>query len=1013
MLNKVQIPVSLGLGIDTKKDEKQLQGSLLSLENAYIKKTGSLSKRFGYDLLPKDILPTGQITGAISLAKYEEELVLLSSGGIYSYAPENKKWGFRGVNLTSTVTLSNVVSNSYSQTNPDVAVASGVAVYAWEDSSGGVKASVVDFTSGVSLVPEIQLKANATRPRVVVCANTIYVFYQEGGSIYCRKVQGGVFSDEATVATDLEVDFGGDDSTHFAVTILSSKMLVTYRATGGKLKIIYFLVDLTIGGLPSGCPTPVAFDDIDPTTSLDIITYQNLIHIISSGSNTVYLCLNPNFTINIAAAEISAISLKSVGMVDTPDGIDVYGEVAVDDYNNYVQFTRISDGTVDPSLPAFDSNIIQRAAGLLTKPFYSNGYSYIVVSFHSKNRLQDTNFCINNNGDLLARILPTTAGGHNTVGSCLAGVWFSGLKHHTVFAKKSRIGGSGVVSTSTVGAGIDITSAYSATSQLGKNLHIAGGYVKTYDGFSLVEHNFHLYPDEPDVTVITSGTASPTNGSDGDFYIETDVKKLYQKISGSWTEVGAGDFLSAGSYQYVIVYEWIDFAGQMHRSETSIAVTVSIAAGAGSIVTIPTLRFTDKKGVRTPPIISIYRTIADGTIFYKASDDDDPLYNDVTADAVTFIDVVSDATLQTRQMLYTTGGVLDNTQAPACTYLKTYKNRLFAIGLENSTEIAYSKEFVSSEGVAFSDLLRKQVDTKGGRLTAIAELDDKLVLFKRSNLFILTGQGPTDTATQDDFYIQSLTADIGCSDQKSIVETPLGVMFKSDKGIWLLDRGLNTKYIGDRVEDFNHLTIASATLVADVNQVRFTTEEGTTLVYDYFYDTWSTFTNHQAVSAINWQSSFVYAKTNGDVLVENTTTYSDAGTPIKMRIETGWFSMSGLQGYGRLYGIQLLGTYKSPHLLRISLSYDFNNSVKDVHTVAVMERSLFNEDLIGVIFGGIDSENYQFEIKPRIQKCESWKLIIEDISPDSTPQASLDLSAITIEYGVKKGYNKITGSRRM
>lgn len=1010
MLNKVKIPVSLGLGIDTKKDEKQLQGSLLSLQNAYIKKTGSLSKRYGYSPLSKEVLGRSSVTDAISLSKYDDEIILLANGAIYSYAPSSNKWGYKGVNLTSSLTIKNVVSNSYSQINPDLAIVNGGAVYAWEDSSGGIRSSFVDVASGVYLVPEIFIHATATRPRVVVCGTSFFIYYYNAGYIYCRKVSNGVYSDEATVASDVEA--GGDDTSHFSVSVFpsSQKMVVAYRSTGGKLKLTYFLTSMVVGDRPNGCPSPRVFDTIDPISSLDTLIEDEFINIIVSSASTDYLQVDSNFDITIDVMEISTNQLSNVAMVlTTPTVIDIYGEKYG---SSYIQFTRISAGVLDPTVP-FDTNIIQRGAGLLTKPFYNEGFSYVIVSYQSKTRLQDTNFCINNNGDVLTRILATTAGGAGSTTSSLTGVWnYNGI-YYTTFTKKSRLRSDGDINTSLVSVEVSLNdTAFSAASQLGKNLHLAGGYVKMYDGFSVVEHNFHLYPDEPTITAIPSGVADPSGGNDDDFYIETDTKELYKKIAGTWTKMNSGNFLEAGSYQYIILYEWIDYSGQVHRSSPSIAVSfTTVDAVSGNKLMLPTLLFTDKKGTRTPPVISVYRTIKDGSIFYLVSDDDNPIYNDTTVDAVMVADTMSDTEAQTRRLLYTTGGVLDNEQAPACTYLKTYKNRLFAVGLENSTEIAFSKEFVRGEGVSFSSPLIKQVDSKGGALTSLAELDDKLVLFKRANIFVMTGQGPTDTGSQDDFYITAITADIGCSEPKSIVETPIGVMFKSDKGIWLLDRGLTTKYIGDKVEKFNSLTINSATLVADTNQVRFTTLEGTTLVYDYFYDTWLTFTNQKAVSSINWQTDFVYAKADGDVFVEDSTSYLDAGIPIKSRIETGWFSLSGLQGYGRLYSIQLLGAYKSPHTLKVSISYDFNTAIKDIFTAQITDRPLYgSEDLIAEVFGGNEAENYQFEMKPRVQKCEAFKLIIEDISEG---QASFDLSAITIQYGAKKGTNKLPRTRRM
>lgn len=64
---------------------------------------------------------------------------------------------------------------------------------------------------------------------------------------------------------------------------------------------------------------------------------------------------------------------------------------------------------------------------------------------------------------------------------------------------------------------------------------------------------------------------------------------------------------------------------------------------------------------------------------------------------------------------------------------------------------------------------------------------------------------------------------------------PLGIMYKSNKGIYLLNRSLQVDYIGSPVEDYNSQNITSADLIQDKNRRRFLTSSGVTLVYDYYF----------------------------------------------------------------------------------------------------------------------------------------------------------------------------------
>ena len=74
---------------------------------------------------------------------------------------------------------------------------------------------------------------------------------------------------------------------------------------------------------------------------------------------------------------------------------------------------------------------------------------------------------------------------------------------------------------------------------LGNNAVIAGGAVTMYDGASVVEQNFHIYPNS-----LTWSSISTSGGGMG--------------LSGA-----------NSLYGYIFVYEWIDNQGQVHRSSPS------------------------------------------------------------------------------------------------------------------------------------------------------------------------------------------------------------------------------------------------------------------------------------------------------------------------------------------------------------------------------------------------------------------------------------------------------------
>jgi hypothetical protein len=143
-------------------------------------------------------------------------------------------------------------------------------------------------------------------------------------------------------------------------------------------------------------------------------------------------------------------------------------------------------------------------------------------------------------------------------------------------------------------------------------------------------------------------------------------------------------------------------------------------------------------------------------------------------------------------------------------------------------------------------------------------MDDKLIIFKENAIFYLSGDGPNNLGQQDSFIEpQLISSDVGCSVTNSVVLTPQGLFFKSNKGIYLLSRSLGLDYLGAPVDDFNHLSITKADLVAKSDEVRFLTSDGVCLVYNYFRGLWTTFSNHEGSGSIMIGDTYYYVNTEG------------------------------------------------------------------------------------------------------------------------------------------------------
>jgi hypothetical protein len=491
-----------------------------------------------------------------------------------------------------------------------------------------------------------------------------------------------------------------------------------------------------------------------------------------------------------------------------------------------------------------------------------------------------------------------------------------------------------------------------------------------YDGNRVVEHGFLVTPQKPAFV----------------------------------SQTGTGAILPDGTYSYLTVYAWRDKWGQVHRSVPSPAYQYVVTGGPQRpTFEVATTAFTLKTDVE----IEVYRTEVNGTVFYKLQNSfSDRIMNDPSVPFLSFTDTLPDSTLIENEVLYTTGGTLENIAADSSKYAVTYKNRVFLLS-SDGTYLEYSKLREQNGPVEFNDALKIMLNEYGGPGVCLGVMDDHIIIFKEQAIYALTGEGPNNLGEQDDFRAPYLiTSDVGCVDPNSVVTTPMGLMFKSQKGIYMMQRGFAVNYLGSPVEKYNDDIITSSTLLADTNQVRFTTDNSRALVYDYFHNRWSTFTNIQAVDATIYKGIYTYLRSFGDVLTETNGLYSDNGSFIKIKIVSAWIHIANVQGFERFYKLLLLGNYLSPHKLEVAFSYNYNPTF--IHNVfidaeALMATPFYGENTYGddSPYGG-DYPLYQWLVFPKVQKCQAFRFLLSDVKTTENG-ASCTISNFASEIGIKEG----------
>lgn len=319
----------------------------------------------------------------------------------------------------------------------------------------------------------------------------------------------------------------------------------------------------------------------------------------------------------------------------------------------------------------------------------------------------------------------------------------------------------------------------------------------------------------------------------------------------SVTKIAAGGL--TGTFLYTYVAEWADSTGAIQHSIPAPPFSVTLANEAARL-RVRTIPVTTRRSSAYVPRewigLVIYRTtVGSSGPFYRSTPLIVPFENANSTSLLTKSlkdDNTTDFALALNPQLYVTGGALDAQTPPSARHARVWQGRFVLAGTDDDS-IWYSTEFVDGETPRFNEGLRLQ-PFAGGRVTALGVLGDALVVFKRDSIYIVSGSPPNDTGDPASSSLSAPTqivADMGAIDAGSVVLMPLGLMFRSRRGIYLIDRGLSVTFIGEGVGEStlpSAVTITASVLVPEQNQVRFSLDApsaGAALVYDYLTQAWT------------------------------------------------------------------------------------------------------------------------------------------------------------------------------
>lgn len=389
--------------------------------------------------------------------------------------------------------------------------------------------------------------------------------------------------------------------------------------------------------------------------------------------------------------------------------------------------------------------------------------------------------------------------------------------------------------------------------------------------------------------------------------------------------------------------------------------------------------------------------------------------------------------------LYTAGGVLDNVAPPGCKSMCIHQNRLVIGGADDPTVVWFSKQLSPTDAPGFNDLLTISIE-QGGAVTGLASMNSNLIVFKRNTIFVIAGTMPDDTGNANGLAEPvQLQSGIGCTDHRSIIETPVGVFFRSERGLELLTPSLQVVAIGDKVVDSlnAYKYVPSCVHNAKAEEIYFIgheqapTHETTSsyfkcLVYSYRGQSWyewvldplgngyAFMTSMAGVPYIatktaapnsNLKLTTVYKLT--DKYVDKLPNLTPSPTPSYtlsypgISFQIAPIAMNQVQGFQRLKRIRLIGSAFIPVDTSAPTVNFYTTPDGIASSLSTWTPTQFLETLQGTALIGL-------EMHQPYQKGQFIAFAFQETTNTPDENSNLRLSNIAMVVGLKTGLNKRT-----
>lgn len=420
----------------------------------------------------------------------------------------------------------------------------------------------------------------------------------------------------------------------------------------------------------------------------------------------------------------------------------------------------------------------------------------------------------------------------------------------------------------------------------GRSAYTSGSCVKNWDGRTLADAGFQDYP----------------------------LVSAVEHAGGSLTAAGT--------------YEWRAYAVRYNdegeRFESA-AVTSSQLGPLGGGNQSATLTITPPPAVSTDDfVIEVYRTESLGSTFYLETTVNGPFAGSAS---VTYTSTIADSVLRTHKADPHATGVggtstLETFAPLGCAFLTVIGDRLWGAGGQVGSGVAqFSTLKDVGFGAGFNDLVGfVQVDNEDGVITSISELNDAKVIFERSRIFVIGGDGP-DNFGLGSFSVPQLKLAAGATTHFGTALTQMGVLYWGVGGPLLLTQGFRVENVSSPVRPLT-TDLVPAGVQVDTARMEVVWYCGTTAVLlNYMSDRprWARWTTPDVVGTSDNRT----VTSSGRLMTESADGQGDDSAPYAFRWKSGNVRPGDLlEGFSLIRRTGVVGQYDGAHQLRLRSYFD-------------------------------------------------------------------------------------------